>query len=204
MKRTIPEEVLRAIQPAQLAAYLRAQGWQEHPGVAGHYTVWLPAGDNDSDEVDILLPIKNTFSDYPGRIAAALRLLAGWEERAQSAILADIRGRSDATTSHTRADVQWLPADLEQELQQALTVQSGWTADEMSILETLTRQPAPEEVLALYPSLHLQTRIRELLERNKHQTLAPQETAELARYAVLDQLVRLAKANAYSHIEQAA
>ena len=74
--------------------------------------------------------------------------------------------------------------------------------DERTMIAVLASPPAPEQVLALRPSAELQARASELLSRSKQGTLAPQEAVELERYLLLEQLVRMAKAQAYQHLER--
>lgn len=64
------------------------------------------------------------------------------------------------------------------------------------LLETLASLPTPEEVLALRPSVALQTRLEELLEKNQHTGLSPSEQREWEQYHYLEHLVRMAKARA--------
>ena len=73
----------------------------------------------------------------------------------------------------------------------------GEFQDENAIIELLTSQPTPEQVLAIRPSPELQARVSELLSRNKEGELSRQEETELERYLTLEHLVRLAKAHAY-------
>jgi hypothetical protein len=64
------------------------------------------------------------------------------------------------------------------------------------ILDFLAGVPAPEEILQLRPTSHLQARMRELLNKNRESGLTDTEEREWARYEYLEHLVRLAKANA--------
>jgi len=64
------------------------------------------------------------------------------------------------------------------------------------ILDFLASLPAPEEVLQLRPTSHLQGRIRELLDKNRASGLSDSEEREWARYEYLEHLVRIAKAKA--------
>lgn len=64
------------------------------------------------------------------------------------------------------------------------------------ILETLARLPAPDEILALRPSATLQTRINNLLEKNRTTGLLPDEEREWEQYEYLEHIVRVAKAKA--------
>jgi len=72
--------------------------------------------------------------------------------------------------------------------------------DESAIMELLTSQPSPEQVLSIRPSLEFQARVGDLLRRNKEGELLRQEEVELERYLTLEHLVRLAKAHAYRQL----
>jgi hypothetical protein len=69
--------------------------------------------------------------------------------------------------------------------------------DDLQIVELLASQPSPEAILAIRPTLALQARMSELLDRNKTSTLSRIEEAELDRYLLLEHWVRLAKAHAF-------
>ena len=95
-----------------------------------------------------------------------------------------------------------LPEVLERGLYEVLAEDAEPIADERTIIEVLTSQPTPEQVLALRPSPELQARASELLARSKQGTLPTAEAAELERYLLLEHLVRLAKAQAYRRLAQ--
>ena len=58
----------------------------------------------------------------------------------------------------------------------------------------------PEEVLGLRATRRLQSRVSELLEKNRTVGLAPSEEQELDQYEYLDHLVRVAKARAHQKL----
>lgn len=93
-----------------------------------------------------------------------------------------------------------LPEVLERGLREMLAEGSSDFQDENAIIELLTSQPTPEQVLDIHPSPELQARVSELLDRNKEGELIRQEEAELERYLMLEHLVRLAKAHAYKQL----
>ena len=64
------------------------------------------------------------------------------------------------------------------------------------VLETLAGLPTPEEILALRPSEALQTRMSDLLEKNRTEGLSTAETQEWEHYQYLEHIVRMAKARA--------
>ena len=53
-----------------------------------------------------------------------------------------------------------------------------------------------EEILSLRPSNALQSRVQELLEKNREEGLTPAEEQEWQQYEYLEHLVRMAKARA--------
>jgi len=96
---------------------------------------------------------------------------------------------------------QRLPELLERGLQTVATQEDEALYDENQIMEVLTSNPTPEQVLALRPSTRFQARVSELLERNKQSVLSRHEEAELERYLFLEHLVRLAKTHAAQHLD---
>jgi len=97
-----------------------------------------------------------------------------------------------------------LPDVLERGLRELLVEDAVNFHDESQIIELLTSQPAPEEVLALRPSPEFQARVSELLDYNKREELSIAEANELERYLMLEHLVRLAKAYAYKQLTKQA
>jgi hypothetical protein len=93
-----------------------------------------------------------------------------------------------------------LPEILERGLREMLAEMPGEFQDENAIIELLTSQPTPEQVLAICPSPELQARVSELLGRSKEGELSRQEETELERYLTLEHLVRLAKAHAHKQL----
>jgi len=95
-----------------------------------------------------------------------------------------------------------LPELLERGLQTVAAYDDETFHDENQVMEVLTSNPAPEQVLALRPSARFQARVSELLERSKQEgALSRHEDAELERYLFLEHLVRLAKTHAAQHLD---
>jgi 16S rRNA C1402 (ribose-2'-O) methylase RsmI len=97
-----------------------------------------------------------------------------------------------------------LPEALDRALQELTPLETISYQDELQIVELLASQPSPEVILAIRPTPALQTRMSELLDRNKSGTLSRSEEVELDRYLLLEHWVRLAKAHAYKHLQIAA
>lgn len=82
------------------------------------------------------------------------------------------------------------------------TVQTGTTnipAVYQEVLDFLIKRPTPEEIVAFKVSSQAQTRLSELLEKNRSITLNPMELAELDVYEQLEHMMILLKARALKH-----
>ena len=94
-----------------------------------------------------------------------------------------------------------LPEVLERGLRELEHEKGNVFQDEREIMVLLASQPTPEEILAIRPSPEFQSRVSDLLAKNKTTALSRQEEAELERYLTLEHLVRLAKAHAFKQLE---
>lgn len=97
-----------------------------------------------------------------------------------------------------------LPEVLERGLREVLAETQPTLFDEQAIIEVLTSQPTPAQILALQPSPALQERVSELLQRKRQEGLTSTDAAELERYLFLEHLVRMAKARALQQLNRAA
>ena len=68
------------------------------------------------------------------------------------------------------------------------------------VLDFLIKQPTPEQIAKFKVSTQAQTRLEDLLEKNRMGTISKAENSELYIYEQLDQLMILLKARAYSVI----
>ena len=96
-----------------------------------------------------------------------------------------------------------LPRILELGLRELYAAAQPHFVGAAQILEFLAGLPTPTEILALRPSPELQTRVSELLEKNRAEGLSRDEEQEWQQYEYLEHLVRLAKANAYLKLHPA-
>jgi len=69
------------------------------------------------------------------------------------------------------------------------------------VLDFLIKQPTPEEIAKFKVSPQAQTRLQNLLEKNRTGTITMEENSELDIYEQLDQLMISLKARAYSLIK---
>ena len=80
---------LRAIQPTEVAAYLRGQGWEQTETLTDKALVWTKSA-GDGGDYEILLPLLPATSEFPRRMAEVIETLIVAEERSPLAILQDI------------------------------------------------------------------------------------------------------------------
>ena len=69
------------------------------------------------------------------------------------------------------------------------------------VLDFLIKRPTPEEIIAFKVSSQAQSRLEELLERNRSATLNSMELAELDVYEQLEHMMILLKARAFKRNE---
>ncbi|AFZ01544.1 hypothetical protein [Calothrix sp. PCC 6303] len=67
------------------------------------------------------------------------------------------------------------------------------------VLDFLIKRPTPEEIIAFKVSVQGQSRLSELLEKNRSATLSSIELAELDVYEQLEHMMILLKARAFKH-----
>jgi hypothetical protein len=101
----------------------------------------------------------------------------------------------DELATRLRAVEDRLPEILELGLREWLSTPPGY-AGLSEVLEMLARLPTPEEALALRPTMTLQSRIEELLNKNRNDGLSGEEQREWEHYEYIEHLVRMAKARA--------
>lgn len=93
-----------------------------------------------------------------------------------------------------------LPRILALGLRELYAQEQPHFAGSAQVLEFFAGLPTPDEILALQPSTELQTRVSELLEKNRTEGLSTSEAQEWEQYEYLEHLVRLAKAKAYAKL----
>lgn len=64
------------------------------------------------------------------------------------------------------------------------------------ILDLLASTPTPEQILAYHPSEALQSRLSDLLERNRNGILSKEENAELDEFSRMNHLMSMLKIRA--------
>ena len=90
---------------------------------------------------------------------------------------------------------------LERGMRELSAEESADLRDESAIIDLLSSQPTPEQILAIRPSPEFQARMSDLLYQSKQGELSQQDEVDLDHYLMLEHLVRLAKARAYRQNE---
>jgi hypothetical protein len=96
-----------------------------------------------------------------------------------------------------------LPEALALGVRQLQARQQGTYESLADVTEKLAQLPEPQEVLAIRPSEKLQTRLREMLQKNRHGELSPTEEQEWRQFEYVEHLVRIAKARAAAKLKNA-
>lgn len=65
------------------------------------------------------------------------------------------------------------------------------------VIDFIAMGTSPEKVIAFRPSAKMQTRVSELLFKEKNSSLTTAEKSELDNYLVIEHLMRMAKARAF-------
>lgn len=78
-----------ALNPSQLAVWLRARGWTVESELPGKYTRY--AKDINGAPWEVEVPYSTSLRDYPRRLAEALAILADAEQRPQPELVREIR-----------------------------------------------------------------------------------------------------------------
>ena len=66
----------------------------------------------------------------------------------------------------------------------------------LEIIDFIAGGPTPETVAQFHPSPEAQSRVAELIEREKESSLSPEEKAELDHFVELEHILRIAKVTA--------
>lgn len=90
MKASIRDlEVLKSVQPLELATYLRANGWHQFDEVSNRASFWT-LNEGKPSNYEILLPLTRDVIDFPARIGEILQTLEVVEQRSQLEILNEL------------------------------------------------------------------------------------------------------------------
>jgi hypothetical protein len=91
MKATIRDiDVLKSINPLEVASYLRTQGWQQKSQMKDIASIWVLEV-SQGENVEILLPLKPDFRDFPARMSEVLQTIEIVEQRSQTEILNNLK-----------------------------------------------------------------------------------------------------------------
>ncbi|MFP4103383.1 hypothetical protein [Coleofasciculus sp.] len=90
MKVTVRDpEILKCLEPERVRTYLQQHHWQEVRQLEDTASIWTRQ-DEIGEELEILLPLKPEFLDFPRRMAEVLQTLEISEQTSQLDILSDL------------------------------------------------------------------------------------------------------------------
>jgi hypothetical protein len=91
MKATIQDlDIIKSINPLEVAGYLRTQGWQQKSQINDIASIWtLEVGQGEN--VEILLPLNPDFRDFTTRMIEVLQNLEIVEHRSQLEIINNLK-----------------------------------------------------------------------------------------------------------------
>jgi len=78
-------DTVKALNPLEIASYLRASNWTQADMLNGQYAVWMLHHD-----VEAMVPLRTDTADYALRMGDLLRTLSIVEDRSQADLLADL------------------------------------------------------------------------------------------------------------------
>ena len=111
---------------------------------------------------------------------------------------------SDELAQRLRPLRDRLPYILELGLRELTAATQPGFHGAVEVFEFLAGLPKPEDILALRASDTLQTRVTELLEKNRNEGLTQAEEQEWEQYHFVEHLVRMAKARALIKVKASA
>ncbi|MEG3905132.1 hypothetical protein QUB19_22150 [Microcoleus sp. B4-C5] len=100
-------EILKNLQPEIVRTYLETHCWQEVRQIDDKASIWNRQSEN-SEELELLLPLKPEFLDFPRRMAEVLQTLEIAENRSQLEIL------SNLLTSAPNITIQGIVTNLQE------------------------------------------------------------------------------------------
>ena len=87
MRTTIRDiDILKSINPLEVAGYLKTQGWQQQSQINDIASIWTLEV-YEGEIVEILLPLNSDFRDFPTRMSEVLQNLEIVEHRSQLEII---------------------------------------------------------------------------------------------------------------------
>ncbi len=87
MKVTVRDiEILRAVQPTQVLAYLRARGWREDRRIGEKGVYWT----SHAQSAELLVPLEPSLKDFTLRMGDVVETLAAIEQRSALELLRDL------------------------------------------------------------------------------------------------------------------
>lgn len=86
----IDRAAFESLNPADVAAYLSSNGWNQLADKPGYCSIWL-GKTKQGEEAELLLPLDRSIGDYRLRMKEAVKLIAAVESRTELEMLSDLQ-----------------------------------------------------------------------------------------------------------------
>ena len=83
--------VIRALRPLEVVAYLRSRGWAQQPATSTKASTWTIAV--EKDEFEAMVPLDEALRDYALRMAEVLQAVSAVEGRPPVQVYVDLLGK---------------------------------------------------------------------------------------------------------------
>lgn len=121
-------EALESLTSATLRAYLEARGWTD----AGHWgerPVVIYCKEQDGRKCEVLVPLRDTASDYAEFMAEAVITLADVEDRSQLDVFNDLAGIGSDAGAHTDHKGNGVTAKIELSRLERVDLRQEWKTE---------------------------------------------------------------------------
>ncbi len=138
-------EILKSIHPEQVKTYLRSHHWQEQRPLGDQASLWIqnpPLG----EAVEILLPLKPDFLDFPRRMAEVIQTLEIVEERSQLDILDELFSYASTIT------IQGIVTNLQEGVFSGRVTLMGIVIHKLRRIQLELNEPVYELAIKAYQS----------------------------------------------------
>jgi hypothetical protein len=136
-------EILKSLNPEQVKAYLRSRHWEEQRQIEEQASLWIKCIEGD-EAVEILLPLRPDFLDFPRRMAEVLKALETVEQVSQLDIL------SDLFTTAANVTIQGIVTNLQEGAFSGRVTLMGVVFSKLCRVQLELHEPAYELAIKAY------------------------------------------------------
>jgi hypothetical protein len=136
-------EILKSLNPDRVKAYLRSHHWQEQRQIEAQASLWTHEAAN-GELVEILLPLRSDFLDFPRRMAEVLQAIEIVQQTSQLEIL------SELFTTATNITIQGIVTNLQEGVFSGRVTLMGVVFSKLSRIQLELNEPAYELAIKAY------------------------------------------------------